>query len=876
MKTKKVLALLVLAVMLISIMPMSAFGVNPSTSMNIFNSSVRSPEGQWPSQTKPIKNDGDGAEFVITVVDVYSAYDAVGGYDSIYIASNRPSVDFFYVSWGGSWHPLGGFMGSSDEQRTGNFNAGAVSGGVSVGNTAINSALPAGLYTSGCTAIEIPIGRIVDGAVNSAGDPAPLFGYVTSTSNTKNVTIKVVSTAAGTSQIAVGINPVTTADYARNRSLSNSATAGFPGVGDITDIIGQRRYPVEFTAAKAGSVTLFVLDGPTTLAWANGGVGNADGVRKVVGATKPANGVDSYSIRAYVSDGDKGNGIPLSGKEVTFYISSGAGATLSASKATTDASGRASVTIRSIRPDDIEILARVSGVTEQTDYTPNTLDVRTDKVILTFVPTGVVSLKAEDESNQKVAKDPGEWLELEVSAYDAAGNRFDFLKQIGPAGTRFDNGVGRVRTSPDDRSKIDLTITVPVKPSGTNLIPDHIELRVNEAGNFYLAIPHDKMNRDGDFEIRVYLNNGVTVSYAFSYRDQGDVTKIILDYGSDNYSAGSILPKPWVAYEDADGYAIKKRYDKWPNRSSLALSISDASFMDSLIDTLTGQFMLKDDKSGTITMTVVDKDKNLVGTQVLEIGKAASYLKLTPLSTGSVGGEVSVDITLVDVDGKKAATGLKVNNAGSDAKAAIISKPEGSVASVSSIYTVDFEDGIANVKVGCNMEGSVGLQVIITEEWYTTTIRNAAGERYGGRTYTGACTVNFGTTVGGGSQLIFFIGAPSFVSGNTPFAAQSPAFIENDRTFLGIRDIGNAIGGTIEFDDETQTATVAKGNIVVKVTAGASVVLVTKNGVNSEVPLDVAAFIRNDRIYLPFRAVLEAFGYNVEWNAETQAIICNI
>jgi len=62
----------------------------------------------------------------------------------------------------------------------------------------------------------------------------------------------------------------------------------------------------------------------------------------------------------------------------------------------------------------------------------------------------------------------------------------------------------------------------------------------------------------------------------------------------------------------------------------------------------------------------------------------------------------------------------------------------------------------------------------------------------------------------------------------------------------------------------------------VKVTVGASAILVTKSGVTSEVAIDAPAVNKEGRVYLPFRHVLEAFNYNVEWDEATQSIICTI
>ena len=219
------------------------------------------------------------------------------------------------------------------------------------------------------------------------------------------------------------------------------------------------------------------------------------------------------------------------------------------------------------------------------------------------------------------------------------------------------------------------------------------------------------------------------------------------------------------------------------------------------------------------------------------------------------------------------------------------------------------------MRVGSNTEGAVGVQAIITErqlalpwaagrsgvqwhiyrdpaegytgpvvgsgtvhaygsdEWISWFGGVSEPDRYGGRTYTGSAIVSFGTTVAGGGQIIFMIGSPGFVVGNEVFAAQSPAFIEDGRTFIGIRDLENAIGARVTWDGTDRTATVIKDNITVVVTIGSDKLLRTVGGVSTEMEIDVPAFIRNDRTYLPLRFLGEAFDYDVTYTRETQSIV---
>ena len=44
----------------------------------------------------------------------------------------------------------------------------------------------------------------------------------------------------------------------------------------------------------------------------------------------------------------------------------------------------------------------------------------------------------------------------------------------------------------------------------------------------------------------------------------------------------------------------------------------------------------------------------------------------------------------------------------------------------------------------------------------------------------------------------------------------------------------------------------------------------------TETAIDAPAQNKDGRVYLPFRALLKTFGYNVDWDEATQSIICTI
>ncbi|MEL7622543.1 MAG: stalk domain-containing protein [Clostridiales bacterium] len=771
MKTKKVLALVVLAAFLISIVPFAAFAV-----YNPYSSVVKAPTESVEAES--VANgteaqDADGAEF--TVVLSQPATGGLDGTETLYVASSRPTVDYLCLET------------SSDVWQYIPFNA-------TTGVAAVPVSATAGAYS-------------------------------------KTLDFKVVSTVGRTSYIVFGDHAGAVEDMAKGKDIST-------GGGALSNIIGQTRYPVEFTDPKADGLTIQLGSGIVFDAAGN----RTDAPANVTSnPNKPANGVDTYKVQAFVT----ANNIPVAGKDVTFSIIKGSGVTLTATKATTDVTGKAEVKVYATKASGTtpyEIQAKTSGITT----------IPAHKVYVVFNTPGITSIKAESDNNQKVARDSGDFT-LKFSAYDASGNR------VAISATELNDMTRTVVTKPSGSG---------ISDSGTNTIVSSFYLKTRTDGDAEIVIDTDDLKKDGDYEVKVYLTNGSTVSYKFNAKEQGDIVKMELSYGSDSYAGNSILPQPDIKYYDAEGYKVTKAYST-TNTPDVKLSISDASFIDGTYMNGAiqpdGTFRLKEDKAGVITMTAIDTTKNLVATKVLNIQKAASYLKLTPQSVGAVGGEVTVNIELVDVDGKLAASGYAA--LASQTNASIIAKPEGAVASADSVNVSDFKKGKASVKVSSNVEGDVTLQVIITED---------IGAGVAGKVFTGACTVSFGKASAGAGQVIFIVGAPSYVSGNKVFAAESPSFIDNGRTFLGVRDMGTSIGATIEWDQASQTATLSKDGVTIKVTVGANKIAVTKSGVTSEIEIDAPAQNKNGRVYLPFRAVMEAFNYTVTFDQATNSIVCTL
>lgn len=94
--------------------------------------------------------------------------------------------------------------------------------------------------------------------------------------------------------------------------------------------------------------------------------------------------------------------------------------------------------------------------------------------------------------------------------------------------------------------------------------------------------------------------------------------------------------------------------------------------------------------------------------------------------------------------------------------------------------------------------------------------------------------------------------------------------ITNNRTMLPIRAIAETAGATVEWDQATATVLIesAYGDEI-SCTIGESAI--TVNEETSE--LDVAAYVKDGRTFLPVRAVAEALDMDVEWVQESASVL---
>ena len=117
-------------------------------------------------------------------------------------------------------------------------------------------------------------------------------------------------------------------------------------------------------------------------------------------------------------------------------------------------------------------------------------------------------------------------------------------------------------------------------------------------------------------------------------------------------------------------------------------------------------------------------------------------------------------------------------------------------------------------------------------------------------------------------KAVFVVGQASYTVDDQAKQMDAKTFIENSRTYVPVRYLGDALGAETGWDEGTRTVTVALDNAVVKLVIGSKTLSIDGQAKQ----MDVAPVIRDGRTYLPARFVAEAFGYTVRWNSQARTV----
>ncbi len=94
-------------------------------------------------------------------------------------------------------------------------------------------------------------------------------------------------------------------------------------------------------------------------------------------------------------------------------------------------------------------------------------------------------------------------------------------------------------------------------------------------------------------------------------------------------------------------------------------------------------------------------------------------------------------------------------------------------------------------------------------------------------------------------------------------------FFKNDRTMVGVRATFEAMGAEVIWDEATETVFATRDDVIISLQIGNSVMY--KN--DEPVLLDAPAMLTGGRTFIPARSVAEAFGYNVDFESDKNAVV---
>lgn len=100
-------------------------------------------------------------------------------------------------------------------------------------------------------------------------------------------------------------------------------------------------------------------------------------------------------------------------------------------------------------------------------------------------------------------------------------------------------------------------------------------------------------------------------------------------------------------------------------------------------------------------------------------------------------------------------------------------------------------------------------------------------------------------------------------------------YIKNNRTFIPVRFVADALGASVEWDAESGTATLRSEENIIKLTTNDKWMQVSdyKPVVWKKTKMDTAPHIVNNRMFVPIRYIAENLNCDVEWNGETSTAL---
>ena len=105
-----------------------------------------------------------------------------------------------------------------------------------------------------------------------------------------------------------------------------------------------------------------------------------------------------------------------------------------------------------------------------------------------------------------------------------------------------------------------------------------------------------------------------------------------------------------------------------------------------------------------------------------------------------------------------------------------------------------------------------------------------------------------------------------------PVVSDVSPFIKEERTLAPVRVLAEGVGAKVTWNQKTQEVKIQKDEKLLSLKIGSKQIESIHNNEKTNYMIDVAPIIKNNRTFLPVRAISEALGLKVSWDNETSTV----
>ena len=355
------------------------------------------------------------------------------------------------------------------------------------------------------------------------------------------------------------------------------------------------------------------------------------------------------------------------------------------------------------------------------------------------------------------------------------------------------------------------------------------------------AVTYD-FDEEGTWEVEAFIaGTGISATTVVNIDEFGDVAKIELDADRTVLKDG-LTPADTAQLEVTltDENGIEKEIDPADFEDEDIVFSSSAPS----VATVNREGVVTARDTGTTTITAFHLDSGLEDSLEFTVsGEPVSMEVVWDYEPGELEGEVT--LIYYDEDGLKALEDF-------DSAGYRVFTPAG----VEAYDREDFEDGEATFMLEADAYGTYTIRVV-------TDLGISA-------TFSAAFMPPFDM---GAEQVIMYIGSTTYLIDGEPAVMDVAPFIEEDRTFVPVRFLAEAFAAEADWgpkDALTEWVSLTREDVTIMIMIGGTEMTVTRGDEVEVVELDAPARIVDGRTFLPFRAIGEAFGAEVDFETDEE------